>query len=185
MTSRREPLMLMSMESDLMTPGVAVVSGVLLAAPWLPFAPLGLVLVGAALGFLVWNWHPARVFLGDVGSIPLGFLLGWLLIALAVEGHLLAALILPAFYVSDASITFILRGFRDWRTMLDPHRSHFYQRGVHKAGWTPAQVSLAVGLCGLGLIGAALLAEGVSGWAGVGLAAGLVIILLVLLGRKG
>ena len=36
----------------------------------------GLVLAAAALGFLILNWHPARVFLGDVGSIPLGFLTG-------------------------------------------------------------------------------------------------------------
>ena len=44
----------------------------------------GEVLAGAAGGFLVWNWHPAKVFLGDVGSLPIGLLLFWLTVVLAV-----------------------------------------------------------------------------------------------------
>ena len=46
-------------------------------------AALALGAAAAALGFLRWNWHPARIFLGDVGSVPLGYLLGWLLLVLA------------------------------------------------------------------------------------------------------
>jgi UDP-N-acetylmuramyl pentapeptide phosphotransferase/UDP-N-acetylglucosamine-1-phosphate transferase len=46
----------------------------------------GLILMAAALGWLAWNWHPARLFLGDVGSVPLGFLIGWLLLRLAADG---------------------------------------------------------------------------------------------------
>ena len=45
-----------------------------------------LVIAGVSLGFLWWNWPPARIFLGDVGSIPLGFLLAWLLFGLAAKG---------------------------------------------------------------------------------------------------
>ena len=57
---------------------------------------LAIAITGAALGFLVWNWHPARIFMGDVGAVPLGFIMGWLMLDLAVRGHLAAALILPS-----------------------------------------------------------------------------------------
>jgi len=90
---------------------------------------LGLAVAGAALGFLRWNWAPARVFLGDVGSVPLGFLLGWLMIGAALDGAWAAAMILPAYYWTDASLTLLqrlARGEAVWR----PHRSHFYQRAV-------------------------------------------------------
>ncbi len=89
-------------------------------------SPEALVLAGAACGFLVWNWHPAKIFLGDVGSVPLGFLLGWLLIGLAARGQWAAALILPAYYLADATITLIRRaiaGEKIWQA----HRQHFYQ----------------------------------------------------------
>jgi UDP-N-acetylmuramyl pentapeptide phosphotransferase/UDP-N-acetylglucosamine-1-phosphate transferase len=103
-------------------------------------------LTAAALGFLVWNWSPARIFMGDVGSIPIGYLLGWLLIGASqdVGDHgsgIVACLILPAYYLFDASITL---GRRLWNreNVLQAHRQHFYQkaaiRGVrHKVvcGW--------------------------------------------------
>jgi UDP-N-acetylmuramyl pentapeptide phosphotransferase/UDP-N-acetylglucosamine-1-phosphate transferase len=84
---------------------------------------------GAALGFLAWNWHPARIFLGDVGSVPLGFVVGGLLILLACRGEWAAALILPGYALGDATLTLLgrmVRGERFWR----PHREHFYQRAV-------------------------------------------------------
>src|SRR3546814_6996156 len=65
---------------------------------------LGASIAAAAAGFLWWNWHPAKVFLGDVGSVPLGFLLGWLLLGLAAAGDWAAALILPLYYLADATI---------------------------------------------------------------------------------
>lgn len=91
--------------------------------------PLALVIAGSAAGYLVWNWHPARIFMGDVGSIPLGFLLGWLMIDLAFHDQVAAALILPMYFLADATLTLLRRivaGERPWQ----PHRSHFYQRAV-------------------------------------------------------
>ena len=88
-------------------------------------------IVGAAVGFLVWNWSPARIFLGDVGSVPLGYLSGFLLLDLAVRGRWKIALILPLYFLADATITLfrrLLRGERVW----EPHRQHFYQRAVRK-----------------------------------------------------
>lgn len=101
----------------LMTPAFA-------PAPW-----YGLAIAAAMLGFLIWNWHPARIFLGDVGSVPVGFLLGFLLLVAAANGYWAPALILPLYYLADATITLIRRGLRGekvWRA----HREHFYQKSV-------------------------------------------------------
>jgi len=51
-----------------------------------PYWGLALVIAASAGGYLFWNWHPAMVFMGDAGSIPLGFLLGWLMLDLARRG---------------------------------------------------------------------------------------------------
>ena len=71
----------------------------LLGAAPAGLGPLGLALAGVSLGFLLWNWHPAKIFLGDVGSIPLGYLAGWLMLALAASGAWQVALLLPAYYL--------------------------------------------------------------------------------------
>ena len=100
----------------------------------LPDMQLALALLGATAGFLVWNCRErALVFLGDVGSVPLGFLMGVLSIDLAVEGHWAAALILPAVFFADAKITLIkrvLKGEKPW----EPHKTHFYQRAAAALG---------------------------------------------------
>lgn len=119
-------------------------------------APIGVACAGAALGFLCWNWPPSRIFLGDVGSTGLGFLLGWVLLSLAAEGFWHAALILPAYYLADATLTLLKRAFRRekiWRA----HRSHFYQRAV-QAGASHGMVSTGVAAANLLLIGCAAIA---------------------------
>ena len=91
------------------------------------------VLAGASAGFLWWNRHPAKIFLGDVGSISIGFLLGWFLIQLAIKGYLIAAFLLPAYFIADASLTIakrILKGEPFW----EPHKTHFYQRAAMGLG---------------------------------------------------
>ena len=72
-------------------------------------ASLAAAILGAALGFLVSNWSPARIFLGDVGSAPLGYLTGFLLIGLAARGSWKIALILPLYFLADATITLLRR----------------------------------------------------------------------------
>jgi UDP-N-acetylmuramyl pentapeptide phosphotransferase/UDP-N-acetylglucosamine-1-phosphate transferase len=101
---------------------------------------LCVMLVASAAGFLTANWHPAKVFLGDVGSIPLGFLTGALLIGLASLGHVAAALILPSYFVLDASLTLAKRAIRG-ENLAVAHRSHAYQRAVQK-GLSHADVCL-------------------------------------------
>jgi UDP-N-acetylmuramyl pentapeptide phosphotransferase/UDP-N-acetylglucosamine-1-phosphate transferase len=114
----------------------------------------GAAAAAAALAFLRWNWQPARLFMGDVGSVPLGYLLGWLLLTLAGSGYWAQALILPLYFLADASWTLLrrlARGEKIWR----PHREHFYQRAV-QAGRSHAEVALRVMSADIVLIGAAL-----------------------------
>ena len=142
----------------------------------------GLTIAAAALGFLWWNWHPARVFLGDVGSVPLGFLLGWLLVEAAVAGFWATALILPLYYLVDATATLLrrlLRGERIWQA----HAQHFYQQAVQR-GLSHAAVVLNVLVANLALIALALLAaEGLESASLIG-AAFTVALLLFLLSRS-
>jgi UDP-N-acetylmuramyl pentapeptide phosphotransferase/UDP-N-acetylglucosamine-1-phosphate transferase len=123
-------------------------------------AIVGLVIASAALGFLKWNWHPAKVFMGDVGSVPLGFLLGWLLLDMASSGNWAPALILPGYYLADAGITLTRRAFRGEK-IWQAHRQHFYQQAVQH-GLSHASVSGLVFVIGMILIALAWAAE--AGW---------------------
>lgn len=118
------------------------------------YAPYAALLLGASAGFLVWNWPPAKIFLGDVGSAPLGFLLGWLLLSLAAKGEWATALILPAYYLADATITLIRRALRG-KKVWQAHREHFYQKAV-ASGFSHGQVTLSVLVAGLLLTGIAV-----------------------------
>lgn len=112
------------------------------------------VLVGAAAGFLLFNWHPAKIFLGDSGSVPLGLLIGWLLVDLAAAGYWAAAIILPLYYLADATITLVrrlLRGEKIWQA----HRQHFYQQAVAR-GLSHSRVAAMIGAANIALIGLAL-----------------------------
>ncbi len=159
--------------------GVAVVVSVGGAAADL--IPAGLTLAAIAAAFLTFNWHPARMFLGDSGSVPFGFVLGGLLALLASQGHLAAALILPAYYLADATITLIrraLNGERVWQA----HRKHFYQRAV-QGGKRHDQVVRTIAAGNILLIGAAGLAAGGGMWTGLAAAAAIIVALLALLQR--
>jgi UDP-N-acetylmuramyl pentapeptide phosphotransferase/UDP-N-acetylglucosamine-1-phosphate transferase len=88
-----------------------------------------LALLGAILGFAPFNRPVARLFLGDVGSLPIGLLLAWLLILLALDGQFAAALLLPLYYLADATLTLARRLFAGER-VWQAHRTHFYQRAT-------------------------------------------------------
>ena len=122
---------------------------------------LSLAIAGASAAFMAWNWHPAKVFMGDVGSVPLGYLLAWLLINLAIQGFFVAAIILPLYFVADATITLVkrlLNGEKIWQA----HKKHFYQRAVQN-GFSHSQVSVRIAivnavliLCAIGSLYSAL-----------------------------
>lgn len=118
---------------------------------------LPLALAGAAAGFLVWNWSPARIFMGDVGSGALGALFVTVAVALADRPSTLLLLALPlAPLIVDATWTLVLRARRGER-LSDAHRVHLYQRLAAKRSHAPvaaayAMVALACGLAAIAAV---------------------------------
>lgn len=100
--------------------------------------------LGAVAGFWLWNRHPARIFLGDAGSLPLGLLVGWLALRLSCEGALVAGLLIVLYPVTDATITLIDRLMRGCN-IAEPHRDHGYQRAVD-SGVAVRKVTMTVAL---------------------------------------
>src|SRR5688500_17262025 len=92
------------------------------------WSELAIVVAGASAGFLLWNWPPAKIFMGDVGSGFLGFWLAILAIDMHAAGVLpiWTSLILGSSFVADASITLLRRVLRGER-WYEAHRSHAYQ----------------------------------------------------------
>jgi UDP-N-acetylmuramyl pentapeptide phosphotransferase/UDP-N-acetylglucosamine-1-phosphate transferase len=113
---------------------------------------LALALGGAMIGFAYFNRPTAKVFLGDVGSLPIGLIIGWLLLLVAGRGHLIAAVVMPLYYLADATITLSRRLVRR-EPFWEGHRSHFYQRATDKGFTTMAVVArvFAVNI-GLGIL---------------------------------
>ncbi len=120
------------------------------AAPQIDSAALTTVcaaIAGACLGFLFFNFPKARVFMGDAGSIPLGFLAA----ALGLYGALnsiwpgwLPVLVFSPFIV-DATVTLARRLLRRER-VWEPHRQHYYHRLILCLGWSHTRTTLAYGL---------------------------------------
>jgi UDP-N-acetylmuramyl pentapeptide phosphotransferase/UDP-N-acetylglucosamine-1-phosphate transferase len=139
---------------------VIPVAGALVALGGLGALPpeavvVALALGGAMLGFAYFNRPAAKLFLGDVGSLPIGLLLGWLLVLLAGAGHLAAALLLPLYYLVDATLTLLRRlsrGERIWQA----HRTHYYQRATDR-GFTVSEIVGRVFAINLALAGLALI----------------------------
>jgi UDP-N-acetylmuramyl pentapeptide phosphotransferase/UDP-N-acetylglucosamine-1-phosphate transferase len=120
---------------DLMTAAEAVpVSAAVVLLGWLgdvpaPTTVVAAALCGALLGFVPFNRPVAKIFLGDVGSLPIGLLLGWCLLQLAWHQQFAAAVLLPLYYLADATITLfrrMMRGEPFWAA----HRSHYYQQAT-------------------------------------------------------
>ncbi|MCW5603806.1 MAG: glycosyl transferase [Burkholderiales bacterium] len=131
------------------------------------FALLNFSIATAAMGFLIFNFHPARIFLGDAGAVPLGFLAA----AFGLTGWLQRdwtwwfPLLVFSPFIVDASVTLarrLLRRERVWQA----HRDHYYQRLV-QLGWGHRKTALAeyalMFACGVAaLFGLGLPADGQS-----------------------
>ncbi len=130
------------------------------AAAWLLAQDAGLndsvlLLAGvaaAALGFLVLNWPPARIFMGDTGSQPLGLLLGAAGAVTVARGELSLAVwaILWAAFLADATLTLLHRAWRG-EPLMQAHRDHAYQRLARRRGaHRPVTLgAIALNLCWL------------------------------------
>ncbi len=140
--------------------GLAGIQAVLGGLAWLvvgltltatPTAVLGILIAASALGFLLHNWSPARIFMGDVGSTFLGFTFAVLIILNGNEDALLAAVGLLFLwpFIFDTSFT-LIRRLKRRENIFEAHRTHLYQRLVI-TGYSHSFVSLLY--AGLALVG--------------------------------
>ena len=120
-------------------------------APTLPWA-----LAAAALPVLVVNWPPARIFLGDVGAVPLGFLAAAVGIGGVIDGAWPAWFPLLVFlsFIADATVTLARRALRRER-FWEGHKTHYYQR-LHQLGAGHRGTLAAYGALMLGTAGTAV-----------------------------
>ena len=107
---------------------------VALAAPWPVWA-----LVGSLLGFLLWNWSPAKVFMGDVGSTFLGAVFAGLALQAPSWPEALGLLLVATPLLGDACLC-VPRRLLAGQRVFQAHRLHLFQR-LHQAGWPHARVS--------------------------------------------
>jgi len=157
---------LAALQATITAAGIAI-------AGWDPAVGLlAAALAGAALGFLPFNWAPASVFLGDVGSYFLGFTLAALPLAATNEWRSRAVLFVALslwLFLADATWTLVRRGLRGER-VHEAHREHLYQRLARRFGH--ARVTLSIGLASAALTAVALTAQwsGSAAWAWAALA---------------
>jgi UDP-N-acetylmuramyl pentapeptide phosphotransferase/UDP-N-acetylglucosamine-1-phosphate transferase len=127
----------------------AVVTGAGIAiAAWHPSASItGAALAGGAAGFLLFNWSPARIFLGDIGSGYLGFMFATLPFLAPAESRSPAILFVAMslwLFLADATWTLLRRLIRGER-WYEPHREHLYQRLI-ATGWSHARVTSLIAI---------------------------------------
>jgi UDP-N-acetylmuramyl pentapeptide phosphotransferase/UDP-N-acetylglucosamine-1-phosphate transferase len=123
-----------------------------LAAPWSIWA-----LVGSLVGFLIWNWSPAKVFMGDVGSTFLGAVFAGLVLQASSWPQAFGCLLVATPLLGDACLC-VPRRLLAGQRVFQAHRLHLFQR-LHQAGWPHARVSLAY-IAATAVLAVALLAGG-------------------------
>jgi UDP-N-acetylmuramyl pentapeptide phosphotransferase/UDP-N-acetylglucosamine-1-phosphate transferase len=136
-------------------------------AQWLQAPAPIWALVGGLLGFLIWNWSPAQVFMGDVGSTFLGAVFAALVLQAPTWPQALGLLLVATPLLGDAGLC-VPRRLLAGQPVFQAHRLHLFQR-LHQAGWSHARVAqLYIG--GTALLALALL---MGGWPWVVALAGL------------
>ena len=129
-------------------------------------ASLSACVASSSLAFLIFNFNPAKIFMGDVGSITLGFLVGAIGL-LGVEKHLWAwwfPLLVFSPFIVDATVTILKRLFNGEK-IWQAHKSHYYQRLI-QMGWSHRKMAVfeyivmfLVGLSALFSIGSSRLIQ--------------------------
>lgn len=108
-------------------------------------------LVASLLGFLIWNWQPAKIFMGDSGSTFLGAAIAIAILSEAKSANFSWSLLTLTFPIIFDTIYTLLRRLLRRENIFQAHRSHLFQR-LHQAGWNHSQVSglymvACIGLC--------------------------------------
>jgi UDP-N-acetylmuramyl pentapeptide phosphotransferase/UDP-N-acetylglucosamine-1-phosphate transferase len=120
---------------------VAISAGITIMAVFADTFPdklstYGMIVSAGCIGFAWWNWHPAKVRMGEVGSVPLGFLLGYLLLLAYRSGYEFALFILPAYLIADSVATGLRRA----------DVAHYFLRAVQKGRKPHNVVRLSAGV---------------------------------------
>jgi len=123
-----------------------------LTAPWPLWA-----LVGSLLGFLLWNWSPAKVFMGDVGSTFLGAVFAGLVLQASSWPEAFGYTLVATPLLGDACLC-VPRRLLAGQRVFQAHRLHLFQR-LHQAGWPHARVSLTY-IAATAVLAVAMLAGG-------------------------
>jgi len=125
-----------------------IVASVTLAFWFFMFGDNALALVllclsAVSYGFLIWNWNPAKVFMGDVGSIGLGGFFGLIFIigVTRYDVSILSFFSLFAVFIVDSTITISMRALRREK-IWQPHKKHYYQR-LANIGYPHTYIALA------------------------------------------
>lgn len=100
-----------------------------------------LLLVSYFLAYLFFNLHPAKMFLSDIGTIPISFLLGWILVSFAKFDYLAAVLIMPMYYFVDVGLTLLIRIFKK-KNIFIRHETFFFQRMINSLNFSNYKVNL-------------------------------------------
>ena len=100
--------------------------------------PLGGVIIAGSLGFLIFNWQKASIFMGDVGSATLGFIFALFVLSDTGNGSIYIWSILLSLFWFDATVT-LIRRYRNGEKITQAHKKHAYQRLV-QAGWSHQRV---------------------------------------------
>ena len=115
---------------------------------------VALALCGGLIGFAPFNRPVARIFLGDVGSLPIGLIFAWMLVLVAGSGHLAAAVILPMYYLADATLT-LLRRIKNREPFWQAHRTHYYQLAIDR-GYSVPEIVARVFIVNVALVALAV-----------------------------
>lgn len=102
---------------------------------------IGILIAAAACGFLLFNWHKASIFMGDVGSAPLGFIFAVLALHDASGPDFPAWIVLLSLFWFDATLT-LWRRLKNGEKLSEAHKKHAYQR-LHQAGFSHERVVLS------------------------------------------
>ena len=129
-----------------------VVLSFILHFPWCIWT-----LCGSLFGFLLWNWSPAQVFMGDVGSTFLGAVFAGLVFQATSWADSIAFLLLATPLLADACFC-VARRVTAGQRVFQPHRLHLFQR-LHQCGWSHSTVSMTY-ITATAVLGVAMLAGG-------------------------
>ena len=138
--------------------------------------PLWWLLVAALLGFLWWNWSPAKIFMGDVGSTVLGGAVAISLLNTDNPTQAWTAIAITLPLTADAIYTLIRRLMRR-ENIFKAHRSHLYQR-LQQSGWSHRQVASPYLGCTV------LIALRILGWGAMGAGIGLALVVVGMVGGE-